>query len=113
LLTYLGFLRRPIPKSLSMSPTICHGLAGVLVVVLRFISEQGLSELSVFYVQDLLERILRLADTSAPFVFRDVRISDGPVDDPGFLTGAAGVAMALSSVLDDTAAAWDWCLLIS
>jgi len=110
---YSGFLRRPIPVSLSRSHTICHGLAGVLVVVLRFISEQGVSDLSLTYVQDLLERILTLTDPAAPFVLRDLRIPDGPVDDPGFLTGSAGVAMALSALLRDTPAAWDWCLLIS
>ncbi|MGP3969554.1 lanthionine synthetase LanC family protein [Streptomyces sp. 6N223] len=92
----------------SEGPTLCHGAAGVL---------QAANRAGCAPVADLAAtRILTLHDPSRRYGFAHVERSVS-TDAPGFLTGAAGVALALA---DDggllpraTPATWDALLLLS
>lgn len=82
-------------------PALCHGTAGVLQ------SAAGMPELA----DPAAARISEAADLAEPFALASVG------DDPGLLTGAAGVALALAdhAGLPDTAprTRWDALLLLS
>ncbi|GAB3170974.1 lanthionine synthetase C family protein [Myceligenerans halotolerans] len=88
-------------------PTLCHGHAGILRCA------DGEDDTVAALASQAVEREY---DPSAPFAFVD-QDHGQPRDDPGFLTGAAGVALALAEHADLPAAAvrtrWDALLLVS
>ncbi|KDN82284.1 lanthionine synthetase C family protein [Kitasatospora cheerisanensis] len=95
---------------------LCHGWAGLLQCTWRTgrDSEQPENELTALLPR-LTERLLDLA-TPAPFGFRPPLPRNGWTDDPaGFLTGAAGVALALHTVATDRVpfTTWDRALLLA
>lgn len=79
------------------TPTLCHGLAGLLSITMVFAHETGDDSLRSF-VDALARALLGLYDEKAPFGYRDVETGGGPVDNPGFLDGAAGVVSVLAAV---------------
>ncbi|MEV6753060.1 lanthionine synthetase C family protein [Streptomyces sp. NPDC051214] len=105
-------LRRPVSERHIPSPSLCHGVAGLLMVCLRLAQDDPDSPLQD-HVPDLTEQILGLFDPEAPLCFRDEEQPGVFVDDPGFLTGAAGVALALLAAATPVAPSWDRALLMS
>jgi len=101
-------LRRPVPQRNIPSPTICHGVAGLLQICLRFAHECE-SELVKAQIPVLTEQILESFDPSFALGFRD--IEEG--DQPGWLTGAPGIAMVLLAAATDVTPAWDRVLAIA
>ncbi|MFI6155860.1 lanthionine synthetase C family protein [Kitasatospora sp. NPDC051170] len=92
------------PGALS-SPTLCHGTAGLLCTA-AFFAEQteqndggpgdgGRDDDGRDDVHRLTERLLTQCDPEHPLVVRDEESTGNFVDDPSFLTGAAGVGLAL------------------
>ena len=79
------------------SPTLCHGLAGVLLLTDAFARATGDRELRR-RADELVDEVLGHYDPDLPFGFRDVENHGGPVDNPGLLNGAAGVSLALLTV---------------
>ncbi|MFF6946772.1 lanthionine synthetase C family protein, partial [Streptomyces lavendulae] len=77
-------------------PHLCHGWASLLQMTLR--ADEEWPENGVFggLSDDLAQRLTNQFDNDAPFGFR-VNLGQGAQDDPGFLMGAAGVALALHS----------------
>ncbi|MCA6093783.1 lanthionine synthetase C family protein [Streptomyces sp. SCA3-4] len=84
------------------SPGLCHGLAGLLQITLRFAHDTGEAE----FRNAATALTLRLAR------FRD-HGGNLTQDGPGFLDGAAGVLLALLAATTDNAPAWDRALLLA
>ena len=88
-------------------PTLCHGTAGVL---------QAASAADCAAAQQAAAHTTAFHDHRRPFGFP--RIEGGAdLDEPGFLTGAAGAALALADygglLPTDPPASWDCLLLLS
>jgi len=105
-------LRRPVSKRHIDSPNLCHGIAGLLLICLRFAHESQ----DTFLIEQiplLVEQILAQFDSQSPFGFRDLEAEGIQVDQPDFLTGAPGTALALLAASSDIAPSWDRLLLLS
>lgn len=76
----------------AISPTFCHGHAGMLVAARRF--AQG-DELLDREVLELKAGLSRYYEPDSLLGVRDQELPGSWVDDPSFLTGSAGVALAL------------------
>ncbi|MCI0688391.1 MAG: lanthionine synthetase C family protein [Sporichthyaceae bacterium] len=102
-----------------LGPTVCHGTAGVLLVVQRTAIESADATLSTLTDQ-LASNLINGFDAAAPFGYRHVHDvgPGGPVlaDIPGVLLGAAGIALALWSYAEPhqtTSTAWSQLLLVN
>ncbi|MFC5724211.1 lanthionine synthetase C family protein [Streptomyces gamaensis] len=92
-------LRRPsVPGETGGAPGLCHGLAGLLQITLRFAHDTGDPEFS---------------RAAARLTARLCRSGDVARDGPGFLEGAAGVVLALLAATTDVPPAWDRALLLA
>ncbi|MHA6616994.1 lanthionine synthetase C family protein [Pseudonocardia sp. DLS-67] len=95
-----GAALRPWSETGLVGPTICHGAAGLLQVVLR-VTERDPDPVLLSVVGLLAQRVLYDFDRTAPFGFRHGhRTRSGRrigVDEPGLLQGAAGVALVLAT----------------
>ncbi|MFE9845541.1 lanthionine synthetase C family protein [Streptomyces goshikiensis] len=94
---------------------LCHGLAGLLQITWRAARDSGDPELSE-RVPQLTARLLDLLDEDAPFGFAAAPGERPPEEHPGgFLTGAAGAALALHTFARDAepATRWDRALLLA
>ena len=104
--------RRPDPARMLHSPNLCHGIAGLLQIVVRFYHathDPVFAELATELIPHLMARF----DPTAPVGFRDVSGDGLLLDNPGLLEGAAGVAMALLAATTPTEPAWDRLFLLS
>jgi hypothetical protein len=107
-----AILRRPEPVRALNSPTFCHGLAGLLQIVLRFLNDAPSPDLE-YGVQHLLSTLLRQYDSHTLLGIQG-RTPDGTgIDSPALLDGAAGTALTLLSVRGDVEPAWDRAFLLS
>ncbi|MFK0202614.1 lanthionine synthetase C family protein [Streptomyces lavendulae] len=95
-------------------PHLCHGWAGLLQMILRAAEEWPETDCFRVLTDNMAERLMNQYDSAAPFGFR-VDLGQGPQDDPGFLMGAAGVALALHSYASPRplASSWDSLLLLA
>ncbi|MDB1086180.1 lanthionine synthetase C family protein [Streptomyces sp. ACA25] len=88
-------------------PTLCHGTAGTLQAATRTGHPAVAAQAA--------EHITALHDPDRPFGFPHIE-AGVRFDNPGFLTGAGGVALALADhtgLLSDPTTAWDSLLLLS
>ncbi len=110
----ISALTRPEEFRQVISPTFCHGEAGLVQLLARFLSDR--SEPEPRLEQALASRVSRLIesfDENAPFGYRNLERGEAPTDSPGLLSGAAGVALTLLSLTDPADADWDEVLLVS
>lgn len=94
------------------SPILCHGTAGLLQIVLRFLNrseEEFLQKLA----SELTQQLLDSYDPTSTVGFHDIDSSGSHVDNPGLLEGAAGIALTLLAAANATEPAWDRMLLLS
>jgi hypothetical protein len=105
-------LRRPLAARRIESPTFCHGVAGLLQIVLRFANDTGSVALEAGAIA-LTEQLLGLYEPESLLGFRSVEFAGKRVDQPGLLDGAPGVALVLLAVACNTAPAWDRLFLLS
>ncbi|MFJ1708242.1 lanthionine synthetase C family protein [Kitasatospora sp. NPDC088346] len=94
---------------------LCHGWAGLLQTTWRAARDSGDPRLTA-RVPWVAGRLLDLVDRSGPFGFAAGPGRRDPEEHPaGFLTGAAGAALALHTFAADTAPAtgWDRALLLA
>ena len=94
------------------SPTFCHGMAGVLLISMRFAAETPSPALDDA-VAALLERLAGAYSSAAIFGFRAHDAGSGPADRPGLLDGAAGAALVLHAVTSEHDPSWDRLFLLS
>ncbi|MEU1980473.1 lanthionine synthetase C family protein [Nocardia sp. NPDC019395] len=93
------------------SVTLCHGRAGIAASAHRAYRMTGIEEFSRMRDEEL-EVAISHADPTRPFIFADEPQHGEYIDDPGFLTGAAGVLLSLLSPLDPKRTAWDALLFL-
>jgi len=96
----------------AMSPTFCHGVAGVLHITMRFANDTGLPDLRAA-AEDMLERLLAHYSEDAPLGYRDHDFDIGLVDRHGLLDGAAGVALVLLAASSNQVPDWDRIFILS
>ncbi|MET9266714.1 lanthionine synthetase C family protein [Amycolatopsis sp. NPDC004079] len=87
------------------SPTLCHGMAGVLLICLDFAARTDSATASEA-VPVLLTKLLAFADPDRPLLFADEEISENLVDSPALLSGASGVALTLLTAVAVRRPAW-------
>lgn len=105
-------LRRPLVARRISSPTFCHGVAGLLQIVLRFAHDTGSTLLQAGAVA-LTEQLLGLYEPKSLLGFRSIEFAGKRVDQPGLLDGAPGVALVLLAAACDVNPAWDRIFLLS
>jgi len=107
-----GVLCRPLQIRDIDAPTLCHGIAGLLLICLRFAHESQ-DPFLLQQIPALVEQILAQFDPQSPSGFRDREPGGILVDRPDFLNGAAGTALALLAAATAIAPSWDRLLLVS
>ncbi len=105
-------LRRPLQQRRIESPTFCHGVAGLLQIVLRFAHDTGLTAFSDAAVE-LVDQLLAAYEPRRPLAYASLEPGRNPVDHAGLLDGAPGVAMALLAAATDSEPTWDRLFLLS
>lgn len=95
------------------SAALCHGLAGILLILTRFFNETSKEEVresGIFICQKLLERFER----DYVFGYRELGETGGEmIDDPRLLSGSGGVALALLAASSTVEPKWDRMLGVS
>jgi lantibiotic modifying enzyme len=99
-------LRRPIARRGIDSPTFCHGVAGLLQVVLRFANATSLADLREGAVR-LVDQLIAAYQPDRLLGYTSLQPGAIEVDRPGLLDGAPGVAMVLLAAAIDVEPAWD------
>lgn len=105
-------LNRPIETQNIDSPTICHGISGLLAISLRFAHMSSNQSIKA-HLSKLVGKILDACSSRFLLGVRDEARQDQFVDDPGFLTGASGVGLVLLAAATPVAPQWDRALLIA
>jgi hypothetical protein len=103
---------RPIPNRRIDSPTLCHGVAGLLQITLRF-ARDGAGEIFSTAAQELTAQLLEAHEPDTRFGYRDLKPSGQRTDNPGLLEGAAGVALVLLTAATPAEPIWDRILMLS
>jgi len=103
---------RPVAARRIDSPTVCHGVAGLLAITLRFAADTGRAEFERA-ATDLVRQLVAAFEPESTFGYRNLEPSGGRVDHPGLLDGAAGVALALLAATTAVEPRWDRVLLLS
>jgi lantibiotic modifying enzyme len=107
-------MTRPEAAMQVISPTFCHGEAGLVQLLWRFVRDQPApNPLLCQALERRVERLLAMFDANAPFGYRNRERSGPPCDVPGIISGAAGCALALLSVAGSVPADWDALMMVS
>ncbi|MGP4022092.1 lanthionine synthetase C family protein [Actinomadura sp. 3N407] len=107
------------------TPGLCHGWAGLVLICRKFAILAG-SEPARAALPELVENLLAYCDADRPLLVQDYKprevggpgspLADAPagawIDHPGFLDGAAGVALTLLSVTSSAPPRWARALLV-
>lgn len=93
------------------TPTLCHGSSGVALILRRLQLEHGFAGLEEA-LSRTCESLLEHIDETAPFGVREVEPDGEFVDNPTLLNGAAGVALAIHSILADERQSWTRMMMI-
>jgi hypothetical protein len=104
--------RRPMAARQIDSPTLCHGVSGLLAITLRFANETGHSMFAEA-AGDLTEWLLAAFESETLVGFRNWEPGGTRVDQPGLLEGAAGVLLALLAASTDVEPTWDRAFLLA
>jgi lantibiotic biosynthesis protein len=104
--------RRPVAERAIDSPTFCHGVAGLLQVTTRFAHDTGLPVFADA-ADALAGQLLDAYDGTRLLGYATLEPGDRPVDQPGLLDGAPGVALALLAAATATEPVWDRVFLLS
>ncbi|MEU4969459.1 lanthionine synthetase C family protein [Streptomyces smyrnaeus] len=110
--TLLGLERTPAEDQRLNSPTLCHGLAGLVTIYGRAAAQTGLPDLRRMH-DEFLSRMCAYADPDHPYLFPDYDPWGRQEHNAGLLTGAAGVLLALLGAVSDAAAEWDEVLFLT
>lgn len=105
-------ITKPVKARFLPSPTLCHGVAGLLQVTLRFAVDTGLP---VFQqaASELTAELLGAYEPESILGYRSVEAGGCRVDNPGLLDGAPGVSLALLAASCPAEPIWDRLFLLS
>jgi lantibiotic modifying enzyme len=106
-------LRRPVRERLIDSPTLCHGVSGLLAIVLRFAQDDDSAGTFAPAADALCRQILALYAPERPLGYCSIEPDGNQVDQAGLLDGAPGVALALLGASTTTEPFWDRLFLLS
>ena len=99
-------LRRPIRYRYIDSPTFCHGVAGLLQIVLRFAHDTRQDAFREA-AGVLVDQLIAAYQPDRPLGYASLEPGPVEVDRPGLLDGAPGIAMVLLAAATDTEPTWD------
>jgi hypothetical protein len=104
--------RRPVAARNIDSPTLCHGVAGLLQITLRFAHD---TRLPVFTeaANDLFEWLYGAYEPDSLLGYRNWEPGGTRVDQPGLLDGAPGVLLTLLAACTDVEPSWDRAFLLA
>jgi lantibiotic biosynthesis protein len=105
-------LRRPARARLITSPTFCHGVCGLLQIVMRFGNDTDSTTINAG-AEILTKQLLDLYEPKSLLGFRSIELEGNRVDQPGLLDGATGVALVLIAAAYDLEPGWDRIFLLS
>jgi lantibiotic modifying enzyme len=105
-------LRRPVAMRGIDSPTFCHGVAGLLQILLRFANDTGAENLRAG-ASMVADQLLALYEPESLLGYRSIELHAKHVDQPGLLDGAPGVALVLLAVACPVEPHWDRAFLLS
>jgi lantibiotic biosynthesis protein len=103
---------RPASARRIVSPTFCHGVAGLLQIMLRFAQDVE-ADFLLSVAEDLTEQLLTQYEPDSLLGYRSVELEGRRVDQPGLLDGAPGVALALLAASQPKQPDWDRIFLLS
>jgi lantibiotic biosynthesis protein len=103
--------RPPTARGLS-SPALCHGLAGLLCITLRFRQDIPDNRFTSFG-RALLRQIEEMHEPGSLLGYRTTEPGGGRIDQAGLLDGAPGIAMALLAAATPQPPSWDRLFLLS
>jgi hypothetical protein len=103
--------RPPARRGLS-SPTFCHGTAGLLRITACFAADTGLADLAEG-ATTLTADLVGAFEPGSLLGYRDVEPGGVRVDQPGLLSGAPGVALALLGAAATVDPGWDRLFLLA
>lgn len=101
---------RPPRETMLISPTFCHGLAGV-VAILGLPAYRESSKLST-YRESVVDEVVGGVRESHLYGVVDRPTMQSQVDDPSLLTGASGVLLTLLGEVDVAFSDWKHMLLL-
>jgi len=94
---------------------LCHGTAGIAHIYNRMYNFTGRKEFkdsAIYWFNKTLEMAVHKDTLSGYKTFRTEKIG-GPYEEFGFLTGIAGIGLAMISAISDIEPSWDEVLLLS
>jgi hypothetical protein len=94
------------------SPALCHGLAGLLCIILRFRQEVPDAAFTKF-ARLLLRQIEEMHEPETLLGYRTTEPGGGRIDQAGLLDGAPGIAMTLLAAATAQQPTWDRLFLLS
>jgi len=103
---------RNCPFGVNFPDPLCHGLAGILAIVLRFCSEDTGSDWQSLR-QDLLSKLTLNFQPAFPYGYASLAHDGTRQYQPALLDGAGGIALVLLSASTAAPAWWDRLLLIA
>ena len=104
--------RRPLRDRHIDAPTLCHGVAGLQQITLRFAHDSGLP-LFVEAGRELHRQLLDAYEPASLLGYRNLEPGGRRIDQPGLLDGAPGVAMVLLAAATPVEPVWDRLFLLS
>jgi lantibiotic biosynthesis protein len=104
--------RRPLEVRRIDSPTFCHGVAGLLQIVLRFAHDTGLPQFTEA-AHALGEKLLSLYKPDTLLGYYSLEPGGKHVDQPGLLDGVPGVVLVLLAAATPVEPGWDRLFLLS
>ncbi|TQK53513.1 lanthionine synthetase-like protein [Brevibacillus sp. AG162] len=110
-----SIFKRPFEELNIPSPTVCHGISGLLQVTVRMAESTGLRNFQEYKVK-LINHLIQSYNYSFPFLFQDLEPTiEGykGVNKPGYLEGASGIALSLLTLNSLVNPIWDQTLLIT
>ncbi|WP_281999017.1 lanthionine synthetase C family protein [Priestia flexa] len=107
---FSGMVNRPQKDQNIASPTFCHGRAGLLYCFYRMYLSTGNESFKHTVVQ-MIKETIEFFDENEFFGFYDLDKKEKKAN-PGILTGAAGIALVLLSILKPSTDDWGLIFLI-
>ncbi len=94
------------------TPTFCHGVAGLLQIMLRFFNETGSAEHQAQCL-DLFDKIVDQYDSLADLKFWKLGTNGDDTTDLSLMTGVSGILLVLIASINPVAPKWDRIALLS
>ncbi|MEK3731966.1 MULTISPECIES: lanthionine synthetase C family protein [unclassified Paenibacillus] len=114
--TFIQSVTYECEKNEMSSPSICHGLSGLLLMCQRMWSNSKAPELEPL-IQRITTELLQRFNPNHPLCFKDAEPESAEstrwLTKAGLLEGAAGIGSVLLSVAEQQSNDWDYLLMLS